>query len=62
MAERFRVPVIFLMDEIIGHLREGCEMIPEEEFKIYNRRVDHSFNGTLAYAVQEGNYVPEYAP
>ena len=62
MAERFRVPVIFLMDEIIGHLREGCEMIPAEELTISNRRVDRSFNGTLAYAVQEGNYVPEYAP
>ncbi len=62
MAERFRVPVIFLMDEIIGHLREGCEMIPAEELTVSNRRVDRSFNGSLAYAVQEGNYVPEYAP
>ena len=62
MAERFRVPVIFLMDEIIGHLREGCELIPHEELEISDRRVDRSFNGTLAYAVQEGNYVPEYAP
>ena len=62
MAERFRVPVIFLMDEIIGHLREGCELIPPEELTISNRRIDRNFNGTLAYAVQEGNYVPEYAP
>ena len=62
MAERFRVPVIFLMDEIVGHLREGCELIPPEELTISNRRVDREFNGTLAYAVQEGNYVPEYAP
>ena len=62
MAERFRVPVIFLMDEIIGHLREGCELIPPEELEISDRRVDRNFNGTLAYAVQEGNYVPEYAP
>ena len=62
MAERFRVPVIFLMDEIIGHLREGCEMIPPEELTISNRRIDREFNGTLAYAVQEGNYVPEFAP
>lgn len=61
MAERFRVPVIFLMDEIIGHLREGCEMIPAEELTISNRRIDRRFNGILAYAVQEGNYVPEYA-
>ena len=62
MAERFRVPVIFLMDEIIGHLREGCELIPPEELTISDRKVDRTFNGTLAYAVQEGNYVPEYAP
>ena len=62
MAERFRVPVIFLMDEIIGHLREGGELIPAEELTISNRRIDRRFNGTLAYAVQEGNYVPEYAP
>ncbi len=62
MAERFRVPVIFLMDEIIGHLREGCELIPTEELEIQNRRIDREFNSTLAYAVQEGNYVPEYAP
>ena len=26
---------------------------------ISNRRIDRRFNGTLAYAVQEGNYVPE---
>ncbi len=62
MAERFRVPVILLMDEIIGHLREGCELIPAEELEISNRRIDRKFNGTLAYAVQEGNYVPEFAP
>lgn len=62
MAERFRVPVIFLMDEIIGHLREGCELIPPEELHITDRRIDRKFNGTLAYAVHEGNYVPEYAP
>lgn len=50
------------MDEIIGHLREGCRMIPAEELTVSNRRIDRRFNGTLAYAVQEGNYVPEYAP
>lgn len=62
MAERFRVPVIFLLDEIIGHLREGCELIPAEELEISNRRIDRETNGTLAYAVSEGNYVPEFAP
>jgi 2-oxoglutarate ferredoxin oxidoreductase subunit alpha len=32
LAERFRVPVIFLMDEALGHLRESIEVpsIPDE--------------------------------
>ena len=34
----------------------------DRELEIQNRRIDREFNGTLAYAVQEGNYVPEYAP
>ena len=59
LAERFRVPVIFLMDEIIGHLREGCELIPPEELVI-NDRVDENITG-MTYAVSEGNYVPEFA-
>ena len=59
MAERFRVPVIFLMDEIIGHLREGCELIPPEELEI-NNRIDENITG-MTYAVSEGNYVPEFA-
>lgn len=59
LAERFRVPVIFLMDEIIGHLREGCELIPPEELEI-NNRIDENITG-MTYAVSEGNYVPEFA-
>ncbi|MBQ4650006.1 MAG: 2-oxoacid:acceptor oxidoreductase subunit alpha [Firmicutes bacterium] len=59
MAERFRVPVIFLMDEIVGHLREGCELIPPEELEI-NNRIEGNITG-MTYAVSEGNYVPEFA-
>ena len=59
LAEEFRVPVIFLMDEIIGHLREGCELIPSEELEIINRGA-HNISG-MTYAVGEGNYVPEFA-
>ncbi len=59
LAEEFRTPVIFLMDEIVGHMREGCELIPTEELEICNRG-DHNITG-MAYAVSEGNYVPEFA-
>jgi len=35
LAERFRVPVILLADEAVGHLRESIDIPPE--VKIYNR-------------------------
>ena len=37
-AERFRTPVILLMDEIVGHLRENVELPEEHELEIYPRR------------------------
>ncbi len=37
-AEKFRTPVILLMDEIVGHLRENVELPAENEIEIYPRR------------------------
>ena len=37
-AERFRTPVILLMDEIVGHLREKVELPAAESLDIYPRR------------------------
>lgn len=37
-AERFRTPVILLMDEIVGHLREKVELPEPSELDIYPRR------------------------
>ena len=37
LAEEFRTPVIFLMDEIIGHLREKVKVYDETEVEIINR-------------------------
>lgn len=37
-AERFRTPVIILLDEIIGHLREKVELPEAEDIIIYPRR------------------------
>ncbi|MGF6377079.1 2-oxoglutarate ferredoxin oxidoreductase subunit alpha [Clostridiales Family XIII bacterium PM5-7] len=56
LAERFRTPVILLMDEIVGHMREGCELIPTEELEIHNRN-DNMINA-MPYAFGEGQYVP----
>lgn len=38
-AERFRTPVILLMDEIVGHLRENVTLPTADELDIYPRRL-----------------------
>lgn len=38
-SERFRSPVILLMDEIVGHLREKIMLPNPEDVKIYPRRL-----------------------
>ena len=37
-SERFRTPVILLMDEIVGHLREKVELPEASAIEIYSRR------------------------
>ncbi len=37
-AERFRTPVILLLDEVIGHMRESVELPHPSEVKIINRK------------------------
>ena len=37
-AERFRTPVILLMDEIVGHLRENIDVPEKDDIEIYPRR------------------------
>jgi 2-oxoglutarate ferredoxin oxidoreductase subunit alpha len=38
LAEKYRVPVILLMDEVIGHLREKVVLPAPDELEIVNRR------------------------
>lgn len=37
-AERFRTPVVLLMDEVVGHLREKVELPEAGELELYPRR------------------------
>ncbi len=64
LAEKYRTPVILLMDEIVGHMREGIELVPEEElpeeFKIVNR--DNNMVDGKPYACAKGEYVPHQPP
>ena len=61
-AERFRTPVILLMDEIIGHLRENVTLPSADELEIHPRRLPTKTRaeGYRPYAVGE-DLVPDVA-
>jgi 2-oxoglutarate ferredoxin oxidoreductase subunit alpha len=53
------MPVIVLLDEIIGHLREGIELPDASEIKTVDRKKPNvSPEDFLAYKVPEGEIVP----
>lgn len=58
LAEKYKTPVIFLMDEIVGHLREGVE-IDDANIEIIERR-NNSITETVydGYKVEDGELVP----
>ncbi|MCD6463674.1 MAG: 2-oxoacid:acceptor oxidoreductase subunit alpha [Thermotogae bacterium] len=43
LAEEFRNPVIFLMDEVLGHIRESVTLPPDEDIEIISRKSDEEF-------------------
>ena len=54
LAEKYRTPVIFLMDEIVGHLREGIEIPDAKDIEIINRPVrKFAKQNGLPYHVEE---------
>ncbi|MGM0420770.1 MAG: 2-oxoacid:acceptor oxidoreductase subunit alpha [Bacillota bacterium] len=38
LAEKYRIPVILLLDEIVGHMREKITIPPADELEIINRK------------------------
>jgi 2-oxoglutarate ferredoxin oxidoreductase subunit alpha len=62
LAEKYRTPVILLLDEIIGHMREKIEIPEEDSVEIYNRiKPSSSPEDYKAFKVPEGGIVPEMA-
>lgn len=61
LAEKYRTPVLLMMDEIIGHLREGIEIPDASELEIVNRATE-SIDPSRPYYVPEGEYVPAMKP
>jgi 2-oxoglutarate/2-oxoacid ferredoxin oxidoreductase subunit alpha len=59
LAEEFRVPVMFMMDEVVGHMTEKVVIPPAEQIEIVPRRhTKKSAEDYLPYA-SNGDGVPE---
>lgn len=63
LSEKYRTPVIFLTDEIIGHMREGIEMPDASEIEIFDRlRKDDPEQASHPYEICPGELVPRITP
>lgn len=63
LAEKYRVPVIVLMDEIVGHLREGVVLPEGREIHIVNRKLSTVLGPyKTCYHVPFGEWVPAMNP
>lgn len=63
LSEKYRTPVIFLMDEMVGHLREDVTLPKPNELIINQRKSSfHDGANKLAYFVPEGEYIPAMKP
>ncbi|TJX59518.1 2-oxoacid:acceptor oxidoreductase subunit alpha [Soehngenia saccharolytica] len=62
LSEKYRTPVILLLDEIIGHMREKIDLEELKDIEIYDRKKPTiSPDKYLAYKVNENDIVPEMA-
>lgn len=61
-AEKYRTPVILLMDEVISHMREKILIPDQSEIEIYDRKKpNNNKENYLPYKVVEGETVPPMA-
>ena len=63
LSEKYRTPVIFLMDEIVGHMREGIEIPDTDTLEIINRPLSDVLGVyKTCYHVDPGEWVPRMVP
>ncbi len=61
LAEEFRVPVMFMMDEVVGHMTEKVVIPPADQIDVVPRKHTHkSVEDYLPYGTN-GDQVPEMA-
>ena len=61
LAEKYRVPVILLTDEITGHMREKIEIPEMAEIEVYDRKRPDKGDIYHPYRVEPGEIVPRMA-
>ncbi len=62
IAEEYRVPVIVLSDEVIGHMREKVVLPDLKSVRVVNRKTPSSPAGYVAYKADQDGGVPLMAP
>jgi len=62
LSERYRTPVILLMDAMIGHMRERIELPPEDEIEVWDRAPTEVPPEWYKAYVNEPHDVPPLAP
>ena len=61
LAETYRVPVMFMMDECVGHMTEKVVIPPADEIEIVPRHLTARPPGEYLPYLSEGGSVPEFA-
>ena len=61
LAETWRVPVLVMMDECVGHMTEKVVIPPAEEIEIVPRKLTEKPPGEYLPYQNNGNKVPEFA-
>jgi 2-oxoglutarate ferredoxin oxidoreductase subunit alpha len=59
LAEMYRVPVFFMMDEVVGHMTERVEIPPADQIQIVERRWTARKPGEYKPYETYGGWVPE---
>jgi 2-oxoglutarate ferredoxin oxidoreductase subunit alpha len=61
LAERFRVPVMFLMDECVGHMTEKVVIPTADTIEIEPRRLTQKERGDFQPYQIDNGYLPDFA-
>lgn len=63
LSEKFRVPVVFLMDEIVGHMREGIDIESLKKTEIIDRQLPNMDDEDwLPFKADDETLVPKTPP